>query len=70
MKNKMINNNKMIVVWHMDGLKVSHINSFEINKFAGYLSSMYVGLTVHRRNVHDYLVMTRYSEVIHYKIPV
>ena len=47
----------MKVVWHMYDLKVSHVDSFEIIKVVGYLSSIHGGLTVHRLKVHDYLAM-------------
>ena len=47
----------MTVVWHMDVWKVSYFDSFEITKFAGYLPSIYKGLTVNRVKVHNYLVM-------------
>ena len=53
----MINYKHMPVVWYVDDLKVSHVNSFEITKFAGYLSIIYGGLMVHRGNVHEYLGM-------------
>ena len=45
----------MTVVWHVDDLKVSHVDSFEITNFSGYLSSIYGGLTVNRGRVHHYL---------------
>ena len=54
---KIINNKNIMVVWHMDDLKVSHVDSFEITKFEGYLPSIYGGLIVHRGKLHDYLVM-------------
>ena len=48
----------MIVTWHVDNLKVSHKDSFEITKFACWLSEIYgEDLTVHRGKVHDYLGM-------------
>ena len=53
----MINNKHMTVVFNVDDLKVSHGKSFEITNFAGYLSSIYGGLTVYRGEVHDYLGM-------------
>ena len=31
--NQMINNKQMTVVWHLDDLKVSHVDRFETNKF-------------------------------------
>ena len=54
-ENNMINDKHMTVVWHIYDLKLSHVDSFEINEFAGYTSSIYVGLTAHRGKVHDYL---------------
>ena len=37
--------------------KVSHIDSFEITNFSGYMSSIYGVIKLHRGNVHDYLGM-------------
>ena len=59
-KNKMINHKLMRVVWNVDYLKVAHVNSFEITKFAGYQPIIYGGLIVHRGKVHEYLVMDLY----------
>ena len=56
----MINNKHMMVVLHVDDLKVSHVNSFEITNFAGYLSSIYGLLTVHRVKLHEYFSMYLY----------
>jgi len=39
--NAMINGHQMTVTWHVDDLKVSHKDPFEITKFATYLSSIY-----------------------------
>ena len=48
----------MTVTWHVDDLKVSHKDPFEITKFATYLSSIYgKKLSVKRGKVHDYLGM-------------
>ena len=55
--NNMINYKQMMVVWNVDDLNVSNVNTFEITKFSGYLSSIYRGLTVHRGKVQDYLGM-------------
>ena len=56
----MINKRQMTVVWNVDKLKVSHVESFETTKFARCLSIIYGGLTVHKGKVHDYLVMELY----------
>ena len=50
-----INNKQMTVVCHVDLLKMSHVDSFEITKFAGYLSRIYGRITVYRIKVHEYL---------------
>ena len=39
--NAMINGPQMMVTWHVDDLKNSHKDPFEITKFATYLSSNY-----------------------------
>jgi len=54
----------MTVVWHVDDLKVSHMKTLEITKFACYLSQIYgPKLAVKRRKIHDYLGMDLdYSE--------
>ena len=41
MSNKIINNKHISLVWHMDDLKVSHVDRFEVTKFVGYLPSIY-----------------------------
>ena len=56
--NTTINGHQMTVAWHVDDLKVSHKDLFEITKFATYLSSIYgPKLSVKRGKVHDYLGM-------------
>ena len=65
----MINDKHKMIVWHVDDLKVSNIDSFEITKFAEYLSIIYGGLAVHRLKVHYYLVMDlHYSEQVTVKL--
>ena len=59
--NKMINRQQMTVVWHVDDLKVSHVDAAEVEKFVQHME-MTLGkdtpLTVSRGQVHDYLGMT------------
>ena len=46
------------VTWHVDDLKVSHVDPFQVTRFAEYLASIYgEKLTVNRGKVHDYLGM-------------
>ena len=55
----------MTEVWYVDDSKLSHVNSFEITKFAGYLPIIYGGITVNRGEVHDYLgINLYYSEQV------
>ena len=53
----MTNKKQMTVVCHVDYLEVSHADSFEITKFSGYMASIYVGLTVNKGKLNDYLGM-------------
>ena len=47
--NVMINGKQMTVTWHVDNLKVSHVDPADITKFANYLAMIYGDkLTVHR----------------------
>jgi hypothetical protein len=39
--NKIINSTQMTVCWHVDNLKVSHINTQEITKFGDWLIATY-----------------------------
>ncbi len=43
--NKTINGTQMTVCWHVDDLKVSHIDPHKITKFGDWLSATY-GVTV------------------------
>jgi hypothetical protein len=48
----------MTITWHVNDLKVSHIDPFQITKSAAYLATIYGnGLMVHQGKVHDYLGM-------------
>jgi len=53
-----INGKQMTVRWYVDDLQVSHMDEFEITKFADYLVGIYGDkLTAHHGDVHDYLGM-------------
>jgi hypothetical protein len=48
----------MTITWHVDDLKVSHIDPFQITKFCQYLASIYGnGLVVHCGKIYKYLGM-------------
>jgi hypothetical protein len=56
--NATVGNKQMVVTWHMDDLKVSHIGLFQVTKFATYLATIYGNsLVIDRGRVHDYLGM-------------
>ena len=53
-----LNGHQMTVTWHVDHLKASHKDTFEITFFPQYLSTKYrEQLSVKRGRVHDYLSM-------------
>ena len=65
----MTNKKQMTVVCHVDYLEVSHADSFEITKFSGYMASIYVGLTVNKGKLNDYLGMDlEYSKEVTVKL--
>jgi hypothetical protein len=56
--NKTVNGTQMTVCWHVDNLKVSHVDPKEVTKFGEWLSKIYgVSVATHRGIVHDYLGM-------------
>jgi hypothetical protein len=56
--NATINRKQMTITWHVNDLKVSHVDRFQIMKFAAYLATIYGNsLMVHQGKVHDYLGM-------------
>ena len=56
--NKTVNGTQMTVCWHVDNLKVSHVDPKEVTKFGEWLSKTYgVSIATHRGKVHDYLGM-------------
>jgi hypothetical protein len=56
--NATVNGTQMTICWHMDDLKVSHVDQKEVTKFGEWLSKTYgVSVATHRGKVHDYLGM-------------
>jgi hypothetical protein len=56
--NKMGNGKQMTVCWHVDDLKVSHVDGIELTKFVHRIAKIYGDqITVKRGCVHDYLGM-------------
>ena len=56
--NMTIGGSQLTVIWHVDDLKMSHKDPFEVTRLCAYLNDIYPGLVVHRGKVHDYLGMT------------
>ena len=59
--NKTINGHQMTVVWHVDDLKVSHMDTEEVEKFIQQMEETFgkdTPLTVPCGQAHDYLGMT------------
>jgi hypothetical protein len=56
--NKTVNGTQMTVCWHVEDLKVSHVDPKEVTKFGEWLSKTYgVSIATHRGKKHDYLGM-------------
>jgi hypothetical protein len=47
--NTTVGNKQMMVTWRVDNLKVSHIDSFQVTKFATYLATIYGNSLVDHR---------------------
>ena len=59
--NKTINGHQMTVVWHVDNLKVSHVNAQKVEKFIKQMEETFgedTPLSVSHGKIHDYLGMT------------
>ena len=55
---KLVKREAMTVAWHVENLKVSHKDLFEVTKCDQYLSTIYSNkLKVHRGKIHEYLGM-------------
>ena len=60
MVNETINGHQMTVVWHVDDLKVSHVDGKEVDKFIMQMEETFSAdapLSVSRGKIHDYLGM-------------
>ena len=58
MANKIVNGNQMMVTWHVDDLKVSHVEEMELTKFVLSMARVYGNkITVTGGHCHDYLGM-------------
>jgi hypothetical protein len=56
--NKVVNNSKMTVQWHVDDLMISHSSNEAISDFLGELKNIYgENLAKSRGKIHDYLGM-------------
>ena len=57
MANKTGNESQITVTWHVDDLKTSHINGWEIIKVIKKLSKIYGDIKVKRGMQYEYLEM-------------
>jgi hypothetical protein len=59
--NKTINGKQCTILWHVDDLKISHVNPEVVTSVIDDLSSVFgveAPLTVNRGKIHEYLGMT------------
>ena len=55
--NKMINGAQMTITWHVDDLKISHVDPWEVTKMIKWFGKIYGNIKVSRGKVHNYLGM-------------
>jgi hypothetical protein len=56
--NATVGNKQVMVTWHLDNLKLSHIDPFQVTKFATFCATIHGNsLVVHRGPVDNYLGM-------------
>ena len=48
----------MTICWHVDDLKISHVNPNVVDKMANWLDKLYLGVTATQGSMHKYLGMT------------
>jgi hypothetical protein len=53
--NKIVNNSQMTIVWHVDDLKVSHVDEAVLDMEVKWLESLYGSLIGGKSNCHTYL---------------
>eukprot|EP00957_Ditylum_brightwellii_P030121 2279719-Ditylum_brightwellii.AAC.1 len=54
----MIRGKQMTICWHVDDLKISHVDIREVTKMLDILQKKYEKMQSTREKVHDYLGMT------------
>ena len=55
--NKMINGKQCTITWHVDDLKISHVDSKVVDDIIKMLESIYGPMTISRGKKHTYLGM-------------
>ena len=55
--NKIVNETQMTMTWHVDDLKISHINGWEITQVIKKFANIHRDIKVKRGKQHDYLGM-------------
>ena len=48
----------MAICWHVDDLKISHVNPKAVDKVVNWLDTLYPGVTATRGKKYNYLGMT------------
>ena len=57
MANKMVNGSQITIIWHVDDLKISHRDGWEIAKIIKWLGKIYGDIKVKRGRKQHYLGM-------------
>ena len=57
MANKVVKEKQLTVTWHVDDLRISHMQDEAVEGFIGWLKERFAKVTVSRGKIHDYLGM-------------
>ena len=55
--NKIVNGKQMTITWHVDDLKISHVDATKVTAVIEWFKTIYGNVRVSRGKVHDYLGM-------------
>ena len=64
--NKIVNDKKCNILWHVDDLKISHFDPYIVSSFLADIDAEYGKMTITRGKIHKYPIMKMLST----KIPI
>ena len=58
-----VDGKQMTLVWHVDNLKIPHVNEDAVDALISHINEWYIEeaeITIHQKKLHDYLGMNKY----------